>query len=123
MSLAHPALTTTGKRKGIKKYRTSDAARTARELEQSWKNLQKKWAPTNIQSKTTMTKIPIPNYRGKNNPKPPSIDSGHRGAVATKAIPQYTGTKLIGISQMHKSNMVPVFNNDHIVEIARMRRG
>jgi hypothetical protein len=52
----------------------------------------------------------------------PSRDTGHSGAVASKAIPQYTGTELIGISQMAKSNAVPVFNSDHIIEIARMRR-
>lgn len=34
----------------------------------------------------------------------------------------YTGTAMIGISQMSKSNAVPVFNTDHIMEIARMRR-
>lgn len=34
----------------------------------------------------------------------------------------YTGTACIGISQMSKSNAVPVFNTDHIIEIARMRR-
>lgn len=34
----------------------------------------------------------------------------------------YTGTECIGISQMAKSNAVPVFNSGHILEIARMRR-
>ena len=33
-----------------------------------------------------------------------------------------TGDKIIGISQMAKSNSVPVFNQEAIVEIARMRR-
>lgn len=30
---------------------------------------------------------------------------------------------MIGISTMHKSNAVPVFNPDHAKEITRMRRG
>lgn len=123
MHLAPPSLTTTGKRKGIKKYKNSQAAKLARELDESWKNLQKKWVPIKLETKEQLNKIPTLNYRGKNNTKPPSIDSGHRGAVASKAIPQYTGTKIIGICQMAKSNAVPVSNPDHIVDIARMRRG
>ena len=44
------------------------------------------------------------------------------GPVSSKQIPQYTGTKIIGISQMAKSNAVPVFEQEHIIDIARMRR-
>ena len=35
----------------------------------------------------------------------------------------YTGTKVLGIATMHKSNAVPVFAEEEAVEIARMRRG
>ena len=43
--------------------------------------------------------------------------------VAAKAKPKvYTGTEIIGIAQMHKSNAVPVRKKDNVVEIARMRR-
>ena len=51
-----------------------------------------------------------------------SLDTGHKGAVSSPQILKYTGTKIKGISQMAKSNAVPVFNTDHIIEIARMRR-
>lgn len=45
------------------------------------------------------------------------------GGGCTKKPPQvYTGDKILGISTMHKSNMVPVFSSDEAVEIARMRR-
>ena len=44
------------------------------------------------------------------------------GACATKPSPTYTGTKVIGISQMAKSNAVPVFSQDEIIDIASMRR-
>lgn len=43
--------------------------------------------------------------------------------VATK--PQanvYTGDKLVGIATMHKSNIVPIFNNDAAQDVAKMRR-
>jgi hypothetical protein len=44
------------------------------------------------------------------------------GPCTTKQTPTYTGTKMIGISQMHKSNGVPVFSDEEIKDIARMRR-
>lgn len=51
----------------------------------------------------------------------PSLNSGL--GVATKAAPKvYTGTKVMGIATMHKSNAVPVFNSEEAVEISKMRR-
>jgi hypothetical protein len=35
----------------------------------------------------------------------------------------YTGTDIIGIAQMHKSNAIPIRNKENAIEIARMRRG
>lgn len=35
----------------------------------------------------------------------------------------YTGTAMIGIATMHKSNMVPVFNTESAKDISKMRRG
>lgn len=34
----------------------------------------------------------------------------------------YTGNKIIGIGTLHKSNAVPVFNNDEAKDMAKMRR-
>lgn len=47
------------------------------------------------------------------------------GAVtaALKPNPQYTGTAIIGIATMHKSNLVPIFNAEAAVDAATMRRG
>jgi hypothetical protein len=44
--------------------------------------------------------------------------------VATRKEPmQYSGErKLLGIATMHKSNMVPVFDQESAIDIARMRR-
>jgi hypothetical protein len=36
---------------------------------------------------------------------------------------QYTGTKIIGIGTMHKSNQVPIFSDTEAREISTMRRG
>ena len=35
----------------------------------------------------------------------------------------YTGTAMIGIATMHKSNSVPVFSAENAVDISKMRRG
>jgi hypothetical protein len=34
----------------------------------------------------------------------------------------YTGDKIIGIAAMHKSNLVPVFNDEAAKEVSSMRR-
>ena len=44
------------------------------------------------------------------------------GACATKPSPTYTGTKMIGIGTMHKSNMVPIFSDEEAKDISKMRR-
>jgi hypothetical protein len=36
--------------------------------------------------------------------------------------PVYTGTSMIGIATMHKSNSVPVFNSEAAKDISKMRR-
>ena len=52
----------------------------------------------------------------------PSMDSSF-GACSKKPEKVYTGSKLLGIAQTHKSNLVPVFSKEDAIEIARMRRG
>ena len=43
MHLEGPWLSTTGKKKGKKKFASAEHARKARELDESWKDLQKRW--------------------------------------------------------------------------------
>jgi len=38
------------------------------------------------------------------------------------AVKQYTGTAMIGIATMHKSNSIPVFSTENAKEVAQMRR-
>lgn len=44
------------------------------------------------------------------------------GPCSSKPSPTYTGTKIIGIGTMHKSNAVPIFSDDEAKEISSMRR-
>ena len=57
-------------------------------------------------------------------PKYPSLMSTGdlRNATAKKPPQVYTGGNIIGLAQMHKSNIVPVFKKEDAVDIARMRR-
>ena len=43
--------------------------------------------------------------------------------VAAKTAPKvYTGDKIVGIATMHKSNLVPIFNEQAAKDVASMRR-
>jgi hypothetical protein len=45
-------------------------------------------------------------------------------SMAKKEANVYSGgRKLLGIATLHKSNMVPVFDKESAIEIAKMRRG
>ena len=127
MHLEGPWLSTTGKKKGKKKFASAEHARKARDLDESWKELQKRWGIEAEEKKrvralrATPYVAPTAIYRGSDVPKLPSRDSG--GGVATlKPAKVYTGTMVKGIATMHKSNAVPVFSNEEAVDISKMRR-
>ena len=130
MHLEGPWLSTTGKRKGKQKFRNADEARKARDLEASWKELQKKWNLETEERKrkralsaATYSPMQTPVYRRDTGPKIPSLNGGADSAPALKAPDKvYTGTKIIGIGTMHKSNAVPIFSDDEAKEISKMRR-
>ena len=44
------------------------------------------------------------------------------GSTAPVADKRYTGTAMLGVGTMHKSNMVPIFQEDAAKDIASMRR-
>ena len=123
--LEGPWLSTTGKKRGKKKFRNADEARKARELDESWKALQKKWGTEAEEKKrrramSAEAYVPAPVFR-RETEKVASLP--FTGGPCVK--PQqkvYTGTLIKGVSQMHKSNAVPVIDEEHIKDIARMRR-
>jgi hypothetical protein len=128
MHLAHPALSMGGKRKGKVKFRNSAEAQKARQLDAEWKELQKKWEvdADDKKRKRALAAEPL-QYKlsapvGRETPRIASRDTGHSGAVRTKDIPQYTGTKILGIGTMHKSNAVPIFSDEEAKAISTMRR-
>ena len=129
MHLEGPWLSTTGKKKGKKKFASAEHARKARELDESWKELQKRWAVEiednkrtrglSAPSLSTSYSLAIP--EGRNTTAHiKSVDTG--GNATLKPVKMYTGTKVKGIATMHKSNAVPVFSDEEAVDISRMRR-
>lgn len=54
--------------------------------------------------------------------KAPSLDTGIGNATKPIEGKRYTGDKMIGIATMHKSNLVPVFQDQACVDLASMRR-
>ena len=129
MHLEGPWLSTTGKRKGKKKFASAEHARKARELEESWKELQKRWV-TEAEDKKRVRAMSAPSLSDYYSLKIPegrnttahikSVDTGGNATLKTPNV--YTGTKVKGIATMHKSNAVPVFSDEEAIDISRMRR-
>jgi hypothetical protein len=128
MHLEGPWLSTTGKKKGKKKFASADHARKAREQEESWKELQKRWG-IEAEEKKRKRGLTAEVWKPDNKPysrygtdvKYPSLPfSG--GACTVKPPKVYTGTMVKGIATMHKSNAVPVFSDEQAVDISKMRR-
>jgi hypothetical protein len=130
MHLEGPWLSTTGKKKSKRKFASAEHARKARELDESWKEIQKKWG-IEAEEKKRVRALKAPSLTGNYSLSIPegrnttahlkSVDTGLGNA--TLPPPKiYTGTKVLGIATMHKSNAVPVFSDDQAKDISKMRR-
>jgi len=129
MHLEGPWLSTTGKKKGKKKWASAEAKAKAEALDDSWKQLLKRQGVEQEERKrsrsasapalSTVYKLSIP--AGRNTTAHlKSIDTG--GNATLKPPKVYTGDKVKGIATMHKSNAVPVFSDEQAIDISRMRR-
>ncbi len=129
MHLAHPSLSMSGKKKGKVKFRNAAEAARARELDASWKELLKsqgieaeaKRRKRALAAEPLTYKLTAPVGRSTSNHIPSRATAG--GSTAPVAHKEYTGTKMLGIGTMHKSNSVPVFSDQEAHDIATMRRG
>jgi hypothetical protein len=128
MHLHHPSLSLNGKKKGKQKFASTEHARKARDLDESWKELQKKWGidAEEKKRKRALTAEPLKGHYSLAIPADrstahiPSRDTGGNATLAPAKV--YTGTKVKGIATMHKSNAVPVFSDEEAIDISRMRR-
>ena len=125
MHLEGPWLTTTGKRRGKQKFRNAEEARKARELEESWKALQKKWSMETEERKRrrAMTaEVYEPEIPFRRETEKIASLPFTAGPCLKPEQKVYTGSKIKGIGTMHKSNAVPIFSDEEAVEISQMRR-
>jgi hypothetical protein len=129
MHLEGPWLSTTGKKKGPKRWASAEAKRQAQQRQAEWdrkliefEKLAPKFStgPYNAPRKTLSALMPkTPPGR-----ETPYITSRDTGWVPCVKVPdkEYTGTKVKGIGTMHKSNAVPVFSDEEAKDISSMRR-
>jgi hypothetical protein len=126
MHLAHPAITTTGKRRGKRKFASAEAKHKAEQLQAQWNDNLRKWGATDT-SKTRARdmkgtlKATVKYPPGREPVAVQSLDTGWI-TCARPHDKEYTGTKCKGIGTMHKSNAVPIFSDTEAVEISKMRR-
>lgn len=131
MHLLGPAYTTTN----TKKRKTANKGVTAK-YAHAWVDYNKQMKRIGCKTKTfdeyvqyrqgnykpKLRGTPLPDYQvSDHRQKYPSGDG--LGVTFAKKPNEYTGTLIRGIATMHKSNAVPVINQDQMEEISRMRRG
>lgn len=108
----------------------SNPTRAQREAMEAYEAMQRKWASvpkfarashaTSAIDHTPKLTTPPGRSSGREHK---SLDTGFSGGTKPLQPMKYTGTKLLGIGVMHKSNSVPVFSQDEAIEISTMRRG
>ena len=127
--LEGPWLSTTGKKKGPKKWASSEAKKLAQKREAEWNRKLVEFdrmAPKFSTGPYNAPKKSITNYLPKTPPgrettHVPSQDTGWVACVKVHDT-EYTGTKVVGISTLHKSNGIPVFSQEEAKDISKMRR-
>lgn len=125
--LEGPWLSTTGKKRGPKKWASAEAKHKAEMLDTMWREKLKAMGieqeskrrsrALSAPALTLTVKIPA----GRETERIASLDSGWV-ACTTPTNQEYTGTKVKGIGTMHKSNAVPIFSDEEAVDISTMRR-
>jgi hypothetical protein len=127
--LEGPWLSTTGKKRGPRKWASSEAKRLAEKRQAEWDRKLVQFdkmsprfstGPYNAPRKTIADFIPK-TPPGRETVTVPSQDTGWVPCVKVKDN-EYTGTKIKGIGTMHKSNAVPVFSDEEAKDISKMRR-
>jgi hypothetical protein len=115
--------TTSYKKRKKQKFANATAAKLSRDNQESWKKLLLSHDVKKQKvSKTvaTLQRKPV-SYRGSDLPRIPSV-KGTWEPCTKPADKVYTGDAIVGISTMHKSNAVPVFNKQAAIDISKMRR-
>lgn len=98
--------------------------------DQELKMLAKHQAPLELGAKAKGLRVKVEITRPPEQPQPAKSqeDEAQRwrnkmcGSTAPRTSTQYTGSEVKSISTMHKSNPIPCFSEEAILDVARMRR-
>lgn len=104
------------------KFKSAEEKRRYEENERNWQALQQKYAPKKVIDATSnKLQYSLNNPPGRDRLDLPSkVTAG--GSTARRDSRVYSGTAMIGVGTMHKSNMVPIFRDQDAKDIASMRR-
>lgn len=95
-----------------------------RQLAADWESLMKKYEPKKpIVKKSSNWEYTLAVPPGRTTSRHIQSRNTGDGIASSKPQMQYTGTKMIGIGTLHKSNAVPVFSDEEAIDMAKMRRG
>jgi hypothetical protein len=107
----------TSKRAKEKRQREMQAAAKARKLQQSFDNMKLYGCAKSTTKRGTMPEYRIDDHREKYK----SVDHGTINTNA-RSKQEYTGTFVKGIGTMHKSNAIPVVDEEFMIALSQMRR-
>ena len=120
----HPGLSLTGRKPGRKKWASAEQKARAMAAKADWENMKTKFGINGQKLvKTGALKVTADTGRRAVRVSAASSDPTTWQTCARPEDKVYTGTALKGIATSHKSNLLPVFSDDHAVEISKMRRG
>lgn len=95
-----------------------------RELAASWDAMLAKYTPKKpVVRSDKVSAYTAPKPFVRETVRHPSLNSGLGNATKPIEGKKYTGSAMLGIGTLHKSNAVPIFSTDEAVEISKMRRG
>lgn len=126
MHLVGPWLTTTGKKKGKKKFSSAEQKKKLEDLALAQKKMREQYGikddVPSRKPKPAFTTLQV--SAGPYRRETPKIESLPFTGDACYKMPDkvYTGTLIKGIATMHKSNAVPILNEQDATDISRMRR-
>jgi hypothetical protein len=127
--LEGPWLSTTGKKKGPKKWASAEHKHRAEERSRSWNEfLKTQGVDPNQQYKNKSSKSNA--ILLSSGPRvPPGRETVYIPSKDTGAVPctkkdtqSYTGSAVVGIVVQHKSCLQPVFSQEAAMDSAKMRR-
>jgi hypothetical protein len=122
MHLEGPWLSTIGKKKGKQKFASAEQKRQHEQLTADWEQLKQAHAPKRAVFSKAFTNSKMPKIVIPRSTEHIPSRADYSGVAARAPDKVYTGSAVVGISTLHKSNGVPVFSKEEAIDISKMRR-